>query len=335
LEFFKMRSRRSVLYVAIFGALVAPLANASCGSSACAVNANWDEHSASQPGLSIDLRYSNSKIDQLRSGSSKVTAENPADPALTPGDEVENLYTKNQAVTATVDYTFDDAFGIALQLPYVLRTHKHTIADPVSPLVETFDASALGDIKAVGRYRFALKDSSSVGIKAGLKLATGKQNIANDQGVVPGEVSLQPGNGSTDLIVGAFWQSGANGDALSYFAQGLLQTSINHLADFKPGDQINLDAGARYALGKSVSALLQMNYQVNSKDEGIAAPADASGTPGTSTGGKFLYLTPGVSFVVAPSTNIYVLVQIPLSQDVNGLQLTTSSSFTIGINHRY
>jgi hypothetical protein len=115
----------------------------------------------------------------------------------------------------------------------------------------------------------------------------------------------------------------------------MLQTSINHLADFKPGNQINLDAGARYALGKSGSALLQLNYQVNAQDEGIAAPADASGILGTSTGGKFLYLTPGLSFVIAPSTNVYGLVQIPLSQTVNGLQLTTSSSFTLGINHRY
>jgi hypothetical protein len=328
-----MRSHPRVLYVALFGVLVAPLANASCGSSACAVNTNWDEHSASQQGLSIDLRYSNTKLDQLRAGSSKVAPADPLDPAVT--GEVENLYTKNQFVTATIDYTFDEAFGIALQLPYLMRTHKHTIADPVAPFVESFSASALGDIKAVGRYRFALNDRSSIGFKAGLKLATGKKNIANDQGVIPGEVSLQPSNGSTDLIVGGFWQAGAPSDALSYFAQGMLQTSLNHLADYKPGNQINLDAGARYALGKSVSALLQLNYQVNAKDEGLNLPADASGISGSSTGGKFLYLTPGVSVVVAPSTNVYGLIQIPLSQNVNGEQLTTSSSFTLGINHRY
>ncbi|MEK7811317.1 MAG: hypothetical protein AAB278_05815 [Pseudomonadota bacterium] len=333
-ECLKMRTRLSVIYVALFGVLASPLASASCGSSACSVNTNWDEHSASQPGLSIDLRYSSTKLDQLRSGSNKITAEDPADPALTPGEEVENLYTKSQLVTATVDYTFDENWGVVVQLPYVLRTHKHTIADP-APFVETFSASALGDIKAVGRYRFALNDSSSVGIKAGLKLATGKKNIANDQGAIPGEVSLQPGNGSTDLIVGAFWQAGELGGALSYFAQGILQTSINHLADFKPGNQINLDAGIRYALGRSVSALLQLNYQANAQDEGSSAPADASGTPGTSTGGKFFYLSPGVSIVLAPNTNIYGLLQLPLSQNVNGLQLTTSSSFSLGINHRY
>lgn len=330
-----MRTRHRLIYVALFGLLATPLAQASCGSSVCAINTNWDEHSASQPGLSLDLRYSSAKLDQLRAGSNKVTPEDPTNPALTPGDEVENLYTDNRLFSATLDYTVDDSLGFSVQLPYVMRTHKHTIADPVTPVMETFDASALGDIRVVGRYRFALGESSGVGIKAGLKLATGKKDIANDQGAIPGEVSLQPGNGSTDLILGAFWQQGAHGAALSYFAQAMLQTSVNHLADFKPGNQINLDAGLRYALGRKASALLQLNYQDNAQDSGIAAPADASGVPGTATGGKFLYLTPGVSFAVVPGTNLYGLLQLPLSQNVNGEQLTASKSFTVGVNHRF
>ncbi|MDO8312936.1 MAG: hypothetical protein Q7T25_13455 [Sideroxyarcus sp.] len=329
-----MRTRQNLILVSLFGLLAAPSAFASCGSSACNVNTNWDEHSVRRPGLSIDLRYSYAKIDQLRAGSSKITPEDPTDPAIA-GEEVENMSTKLSLVTATVDYTLDDALGFSVQLPYVMRNHQHTIADPVTPIVETFDAKALGDIRVVGRYRFALDDMIGFGIKAGLKLATGEKDIANDQGVIPGEVSLQPGNGSTDLIVGAFWQHGAHGEALSYFAQAMLQTSIKHLSDFKPGNQINLDAGLRYALGRSASALLQLNYQNNAQDSGLAAPANASGVPGTATGGKFLYLTPGVSFAVAPGTNLYGLLQLPLSQNVNGEQLTASQSFTIGINHQY
>lgn len=328
-----MKHRHLRLAAICVGLLSAFGAHASCGSTSCSVNTNWDEHSAGKPGLSVDLRYSSARLDQLRSGSSKIATEDPTDPAIA-GEEVENMYTDNRLVTATVDYTLDDKVGFAVQLPYVMRTHKHTIAS-TTPTVESFDAKAFGDIRVTGRYRIDTGDNGGIGIKAGLKLATGKKNVANDQGAIPGEVSLQPGNGSTDLILGAFWQQGANGNALSYFAQAMLQTSIKHLADFTPGNQINLDAGLRYALGSSTSALLQINYQNNAKDKGIAAPADASGVPGTSTGGKFLYLTPGVSFAVAPGTNLYGLLQLPLSQNVNGEQLTASKSFTLGINHRY
>jgi hypothetical protein len=330
-----MRTRHGLLCVSLFAVICPPLAHASCGSTVCAINTNWDEHSASRPGLSIDLRYSHARLDQLRSGSNRVAPEDPADPALTPGDEVENLYTDNRLVTTTLDYALDEQFGISLQLPYVMRTHQHTIADPVLPQVETFDAAALGDMRIVGRYRILSNDSSSAGLKAGLKLASGKKDVANDQGAIPGEVSLQPGNGSTDLILGAFWQGGGHGEALSYFAQVMLQASLYHLADFRPGNQLNLDAGMRYALGSRSSALLQLNLQDNSQDSGSTAPADASGVPGTSTGGRFLYLTPGFSFAITPGTNLYGMLQLPLSQYVNGLQLTVGKAFTLGINHRY
>ena len=314
--------------------LAASGAHASCGSTACSVNTNWDEHSAGRPGLSMDLRYSSVRLDQLRSGSNKVAPADPTDPAIA-GEEVENLYTDNRLLTATADYTLDDRSGFSVQLPYVMRTHKHTIADPTQPTVETFDAKALGDIRIVGRYRIVADDSGGAGIKVGVKLATGRRDVANDQGAVPGEVSLQPGNGSNDLIVGAFWQHGAHGDTWSYFAQALLQTSLKHRAEFKPGKQANLDAGLRYALGTSASALLQLNYQVNARDKGPAAPADASGVAGSSTGGRFLYLSPGLSLAVTPGTNLYGLLQLPLYQYVNGEQLTASRSFTVGVNHRF
>ena len=68
-----MRTRHSLIYVALFGLLAANTAYASCGSTACSINTNWDEHSTGKPGWTVDLRYSYSKADQLRSGSSKIT----------------------------------------------------------------------------------------------------------------------------------------------------------------------------------------------------------------------------------------------------------------------
>ena len=328
--------RLSALSLTLLGILCASNAQASCGSGACSINTNWDEHGLSNPGWSADLRYSYSRAGTLRSGSNKITV-NPTDMATyAAGDEVENLRSINQLVTATLDYTYDDHWGVMLHLPYVMRDHNHSLADPATPGYESFTAKALGDIKVVGRYRWALDETShsGMGVKFGLKLNTGKKDFVIAQsGEVPTEATLQPGNGSTDLILGAFWQQATPGNNWSWFAQGTVQSSINSSATFRPGNQINLDGGTRYAFSRNLSGLLQLNSQWNSTDSGISAALTPTGA--ASSGGNSLSFTPGLSYAFTPSTQLYGLLQLPIYQYVNGEQLTASSSISVGINHRY
>jgi hypothetical protein len=170
-----------------------------------------------------------------------------------------------------------------------------------------------------------------------MKLNTGRQDslIVDNLGAakLPTEVTLQTGSGSTDLIVGAFWQLADPASSLSWFAQAMSQSALSRRADFKPGDQQNLDAGLRYALNKNLSGLLQLNAQWNAADSGSSAALTAAGS--ASSGGNSVSLTPGVSCAVMPGTNVYGLLQLPLSQYVNGEQLTSSQSFTVGVNHRF
>lgn len=331
-----MRHRHLRLTTFCIAIISASGAYASCGSTACSINTNWDEHSANRPGFSMDLRYSYSQADQLRSGSGRITA-NPTDPALAAGSEVENQRTLNKIITAVIDYTHGEHWGVTLSIPYISRDHSHSLADTNPALVGTdsFNANALGDIKAVGRYRWSTGESgdAGMGVKFGLKLNTGKSDFLLASGALPNEVALQPGNGSTDLILGLFWQLANPASSLSWFAQGLLQSAVQNKAEFKPGNQINLDAGARYAVSKDLSALLQLNGQWNAADSGTSAALTSSGE--ASSGGNSVSLTPGLSYTIATGTNLYGLVQVPLYQYVNGEQLTANYSGTIGINHRF
>jgi hypothetical protein len=322
------------------GLFATSCAYASCGSAACSINTNWDEHSIGKPGLSLDLRSSYSRADQLRSGTAKVTP-NPTDPANA-GIEVENLRTINKITTLSADYTVDEHWGVTTNIPYVSRDHSHTIGDPDPALLttESFEAKGLGDIKVTGRYRTTLNEAahSGIGIKFGVKLNTGRKDFqlkdaTGAQIGVPNEVTLQPGNGSTDVILGAFWNQTEPGNALSWFAQGTLQSSVKNTAAFRPGNQINLDGGTRYAFGSSLSGLLQLNAQWNATDSGASAATTEAGD--SSSGGKIISLTPGLSYAVMPGSNLYALLQLPLYQYVNGEQLTASKSVTVGINHRF
>ena len=169
--------RLGALGLALLGMFCAGSAQASCGSGACSINTNWDEHGLSQPGWTSDLRYSYSRADALRSGSNKIAAD------TTFAGEVENLRTTNKIITASLDYTHDDHWGVMLTLPYVTRDHDHNLgpytgATPAG--YESFHANALGDIKVVGRYRWALDEASrsGMGVKFGLKLNTGKKDFS-------------------------------------------------------------------------------------------------------------------------------------------------------------
>ncbi len=308
-------------------------AQASCGGSACSINTNWDEHSVLKPGVSLDLRYSYSRADVLRSGSGRIAADTAF------AGEVENLRTITRITTASLDYTRDEHWGVMINVPYVTRDHTHNLGPytgATSAGYESFYAQSLGDIKAVARYRWTVDEASrsGVGVKLGLKLNTGRRDFTLNTGVRPNEVSLQPGNGSTDLIVGMFWNQAVPGAGLDWFAQGTLQTSIKSAAEYRPGRQVNLDLGTRYALGRSVSVLLQLNGQWNSADSGTAA-AVSPVTGGPGSGGRSYSLTPGLMYAVAVNTNLYALMQWPFYQFVNGEQLTPGRSFTAGINHRF
>jgi hypothetical protein len=321
----------------LFTAILGGQAYASCGSSACAINTDWSEHGASHPGWSTDIRYSYSNADTLRSGSNKIVADPTAAPYNT-GIEAENLRTINRVVTATLDYTHDEHWGGMLQLPYVMRDHTHSIgdSDPALVTTESFSANALGDIKIIGRYRWntGLDNQSGMGIKFGLKMDTGRKDFRLNTGALPGEAALQPGNGSTDLILGAFWSQSSPASAWSWFTQGSIQNSIASSAQFRPGNQINLDAGTRYAFNQVLSGLFQLNLQWNDMDTGSAAALSPL-TQEASSGMKVVSLTPGASYAFAPDTQLYALLQVPVYQYVNGEQLTANYSVSTGISHRF
>ena len=328
-----MNKNYLTLNIGLAGLLACAVAQASCGSAFCSINANWDEHSLGHQGWSADLRYGYSHADKLRSGSDTISADTTA------AGEVENLGTYNRTTTATVDYSYNDRWAVKLILPFIDRKHEHNIGPYIGATpadFESFHARALGDVSVIGRYRWALDEAShsGMGVKFGLKLDTGKKDVTIDQtGEIPEEATLQPGNGSTDLILGVFWHQSTPGSDWSWFSQAAIQTSINADADFLPGNQLKLDGGARYVINQDLSALLQLNAQWNATDSRANAALTEDLKP--SSGGKTISLTPGLSYAITRSTQFYGLLQLPLYQYVNGEQLTPDSSITVGASHRF
>lgn len=319
----------------LFAALLCTTnAYASCGSSFCSVNTSWDTQGlVNDEGLRIDLRYSYAKADTPRVGAAKVARPLSNDPALA-GLEVENLRTINQMLNLDLDYAINRQWSVAVGMPVVMRDHAHQIGDPALTIVEQRKFSELGDIRVVGNYKFGSGEHhSGSGVRVGLKLPTGKNNLEMVPGT-PLEGGLQPGSGSTDAVLGAYYHQDLADSPYGWFVSGQLQTALTTKNGYRPGNDVALDVGAHHTLSPVLTCLLQLNAHFKERDSGINANPHS--------GGQSLNLSPGLNVAVAPRTNLYGFVQLPIYQYANPDpagspygQLTAPWSLSFGISHSY
>jgi hypothetical protein len=305
---------------------VLPGAWATCGAAFCTVNTNWDVHGAwGEPGLRVDLRYEYVNQDQPRAGSDKVSV------GQVPRHHDE-VYTKNRNWLASADYTFNADWGVTAALPVVDRAHNHLHNHRGAQLPESWDFTSAGDLRVLGRYRLAAFEGkapslANAGVNFGLKLPTGRHDVRNGDGELA-ERTLQPGTGTTDALLGAYFAQLFPASDLSWFVQALVQQPLNSRDQYRPGTRVGLDAGLRYDPNEHVGLLLQINALYRGRDSGTnAEPHDS--------GGNSLWLSPGVNFGITSDIRAYVFVQLPLYQYVNGVQLTADRGWVAGLSARF
>jgi len=324
---------RSVLSAALALTFIAGATPArACATCGCTLSKDWlGPQAGSVSGWSAGLSYDFIDQNQMRSGRTNIDragAQAILNPPGNSGNEVE-LQTLTRTMTLSVDYNTSD-WGVSLQLPFVDRYHT-TLQDGTPGGYNYNQFNTYGDARIL--VKVGLTPDSDTGIIAGLKLPTGGTNQPFNG--APGGIvdpSLQPGTGSTDLLLGGFY-SGAT-DRLGWFAQALWQHAIASQAGYTPGDSMTVNLGLRYAdLGQRVVPLLQLNYAHRNVDDGINASTEFDGTP--QTGGDLLYIAPGVSARIGSGFSAYAYVQFPVYQDVNGVQLTPKQIYSFGLRKTF
>lgn len=306
--------------------LIPSMGFASCGSAFCTVNSNWTaEGAATETGSVFDLRYEYINQNQPRSGTNNVTAGQIS-------HDHDEVSTANHNLLATYSRTFDNGWGVTVVAPVVERSHFHLRnEEDGTQAAERWKFTGLGDVRVVGRYQLPfvgeITGPATTGITFGLKLPTGKTTITNRAGDLA-ERTLQPGSGTTDLVLGAYYHQKLPQSNASWFIQGQIQHALNSHDDFKPGAQAAVDAGFRYAMNDKLSALIQVNALLKQRDRGgQAEPADS--------GGRFVSISPGLSYALTETVQIYGFFQKPVYQDVHGVQLTANKSLVAGLSTRF
>jgi len=301
----------------------------ACATCGCTLSSDAALGYTSLTGWRLSLEYDYINQDELRSGTRSVDSV-PA------GSELEHD-TLNRYITAGINYAPSSAWNIQLLVPYVVRSHStYGSYDPDAPLPDLSysHSSSLGDIRLIGNYQ-GFMESREFGVQLGVKLPSGKYGTAIDfnsgpAAGTPVDASLQPGTGSTDAIVGAYYHHAISLN-FQLFASAQFQSALKHHMDqpgndYRPGNSETGIIGVRYERDARWVPQLQLNLFHKSPDQG--ALADVQNTAGT-----VLYVSPGITVRVVEKLHAFGFVQIPAYSNLYGSQLFPRYTFSVGLSY--
>jgi hypothetical protein len=321
-SFFKPRHAATMTMALLALALSAD--SRACSVCGCSLSSDWAAQGiATQPGFETGVRFEYFDQTNLRRGTRSADTG-----SLTlPSEEEIQQRTLNRNTWLDLDYVFNSKWSVSAQLPYYDRFHT-TIAEGDTD-ISTSHAHGLGDLRILGRWRKSgLTHSFSV--QFGLKLPTGRfdQNFAD--GPQAGELldrGLQLGTGTTDLLAGVSYFS-RPATEVGCFTQVVLSQPLASRENFLPSASVGFNTGVRWLNTSRFTPQLQLNVRWESREHG--AEADVA-----NSGATLAYLSPGITAEIGRDSTASVFVQLPVYQNVNGLQLEPRWLLSVGLRRRF
>jgi hypothetical protein len=318
LSFAALTASLAVLFLA-----VAVPGWASCGSENCPVDhaSRWDEAA-----LSFDVSEQYIDQNQPRVGTDDAVV------GQIPSHEDE-VRTVNRITTARASYRFSGAWGLTMALPFVDRDHEHIHNDLGGAEYQRWSYSGVGDLETVALRRFGASGRTRYLVSAGVKAPTGVKNVEEVDGDQP-EPPARPGTGSWDVLggVGAEWLvhvGGLGGES------GIpLRMSINGRYNGRGTEEYQVGAEGMAHIATEVpvtswgSLTLQTNLRVRGKDNVGNTDVNEENTGGTTA-----YVTPGFRLAMGRQAWVYGMVQFPVYQNVNGIQIVSEANWFGGVTY--
>ena len=107
-----------------------------------------------------------------------------------------------------------------------------------------------------------------------------------------------------------------------------MQAPLHSRRNYRSGRQAGIDLGWRYEATGRLGLVVQANCQAKGRDSGDEAEAEDSGS-------RVLSLSPGATYALDRGAQVYAFVQLPVYQNVNGVQLTADWSAVAGFATRF
>ena len=287
-----------------------PLPALACACGCGVFDVGGNVMVATQPGLEGFIEEDYMDQTQNWSGRSSAPAQNNTDREI-----------RTNFVTLGVQDMITHDWGVMVEVPVWNRVFRTTSNGPL----ETFDHTALGDIRLLGVYTGFSHDGST-GLIAGVRLPTGDWRYPNF------DRDVEIGSGSTDVMLGAY-HFGAIGrtEHWTYLVQAMTDLPVSGQGGYHPGDEIDASAAITYqgwTVGRvQIEPLLQVIASARASDRGPAADPDNSGY-------QRLILSPGLQASI-DRWRLYGDVEFPVYQNVRGNQLIAPELFKLVLSRNF
>ena len=304
-------------------------AEAACGAANCALISGSQDGVLGKDKFVMDLSYRYVLSENPHRGS------NSTNQALVPKvnfetrslelEEHKELRTVNKLAQFDISYGVTEKFTLSLNMPFFNdRFHEHEDGGVFNNVDGT---SGFGDITLVVKYAFWQTTKHIFVGGIGIKFATGDYKLRDSDGGI-NEPTLMPGTGSYDAILSGIYNYSAIPNKLNIFTSVSHRFTTENDLDYLFGDTTLIDVGAAYLLTKTVSISGQVNTRISGRDKFIDLDVP-------STGGEFIFFTPGVRLAVSDDVSVYSHVQLPIYQRVNDENLVEDYGLMLGVSYGF
>ncbi len=237
-------------------------------------------------------------------------------------------------------------WGYTLAVPFVYRFQRNTYVgtpslhyEHVGRVVSTLDSSSLesnttrglGDASALVRYAvmsLSGQKFASIFLQGGVKIPTGSISARDAFGYLI-HPHLQAGTGTTVALVGA---SGSYGGLKQSFDGSVLAgVPVHHFGPYREPASLNYDATFRFRWfpeDAEDGAMLIQHIGVIGQ---VSSHERYNGAYVPDSGGHYMFLSAGLSFIPIPGFNIDLFAQLPLIKDLNGNQINEQYRLASGV----
>jgi len=238
-------------------------------------------------------------------------------------EEISDPLNRTSSVSSfnlELEYGISEKVSVLISSTYVIKNRETTVRSNLdnSKEVISFDGKGIGDVIILGKYEIitpSILSPLGLTLGGGVKLPVGSYTQAVDDTRLA--IDLQPGTGSTDVLLWGNFYKGFQPIGLAFFISTLYRYAGSNLDGYRFGDEFIFSLGSEYYFTDYLTFSLSARGRFADEDYwgGRFLP---------STGGTYYDLLPALIYSEG-SYNLKVFYQTPIYRHVQGIQLTSSS----------